>query len=108
MYEIIFDKMTQDVINEVESRIQFIIEDSDGELTHAEAEERACEAVLDEADDMGLYFMFEYILKKSGYWGRIHKDNPYREFEPKKSEAQSSFEQMMGVSDLSNLLKVRG
>lgn len=107
MYERIFDKITQDVINEVESRIPLIMDDYD-DLTHSQAEDRACEAILDQADDMGLYFMFEYILKKSGYWGRIHKDNPYLAFEPKKSEAQSSFEAMMGVSDLSNLLKVRG
>ena len=82
------------------------MEDCD-DLTRSEAELRACEAVLDAADDMGLFCMFEYILKKAGYWHKLDKDNPYREFEPKKSEAQSSFEEMMGVSDLSNLLTIK-
>ena len=109
MYEKIFNKITQDIINEVESRIPIIIEDNDGELTHAEAEERACEAILDQADEMGLFNMFEFILKEAGYWPyALHLDNPYGEFRKAKPEAQSSFEEMMGVSDLSNLLKVRG
>ena len=108
MYEIIFNKITQDVINEVESRIQFIIEDSDGELTHDEAEVRACEAILDQADDMGLFHMFEFILKEAGYWPyALHLDNPYDDFRQKKSEAQDAFEKMIGVSDLSNLLTIK-
>lgn len=107
MYERIFNKMLDDVINEIEKRIPFIM-DEYNDIRRSDAEERACEAILDEADEMGLYFMFEYILIKSGYWGRIHKDNHYFDFEPKKSEAQASFEAMMGVSDLSNLLSIRG
>lgn len=108
MYEKIFNKITQDVIRDVESRIPFIMDDYD-DLTHSEAEERACEAILDQADEMGLYNMFEFILKEAGYWPyALHLDNPYGEFRKTKSDAQSSFEEMMGVSDLSNLLKVRG
>ena len=107
MYERIFNKITQDVINKVESRIPFIMDNYD-DLTHSQAEERACEAILDEADEIGLFNMFEFILKEAGYWPyALHLDNPYGEFRKTKSEAQSSFEAMMGVSDLSNLLTIK-
>ncbi len=102
-----FEKIIQDVVCEIEERVPYVLDECE-DLTQSQAEERACESILNQADEMGLFNMFEYILYKSGYWHQLNKNNPYREFEPKKSEAQSSFETMMGVSDLSNLLKVRG
>ena len=107
MYELIFNKLEQDVVKEIESRIPLIIEDSEGELTYTEAGERACEAILNQADEMGMFYLFEYVIKKSGYYPyQIRNDNPYLACEPKpKVEVKYDLAEAMGLPDIPSFFK---
>ena len=72
------------------------------------AEELACDEFLTEINKISepLHDFVQYILWEAGLEVGSIKRNPY--CAPKKAEAQKAFESMMGVSDLSQLLSIRG
>jgi len=73
----------------------------------AQAEELACDKFLTDINKISepLHDFVQYILWEAGLEVGSMDRNPY--CAPKKAEAQKAFESMMGVSDLSQLLKVR-
>ena len=116
MSEQIYNILISTIRNKIEDRIDTWLDNNQetdccgnpAPTTRQDAIEHICEDMLDYADEMGLYDVFEYILHDE-YGIFCNPKNPVKQaLEPKKSEAQTAFENMMGLNDLSSLLNIRG
>lgn len=104
------DKLTKNLIKEIENKKRDVMIDNHGSISWREAEETALDEIMTDINNASdvLYDFVQYLLDKEGYdVGNMNK-NIFQQQKTEKSEAQTSFEKMMGVSDLSQLLSIRG
>lgn len=89
----ILSKLKQDLITEIEHRIDLWLEENDvkedacgfGKTTRDDAIDYVTEAFLCEMQDAGLYDFFEYIISKE-YAVKCDKNNSYLLLEQPKKE----------------------
>ena len=111
MSEQIYNILISTIRNKIEDRIDTWLDNNQetdccgnpAPTTRQDAIEHICEDILDYADEMGLYDVFEYILHDE-YGIFCNPKNPIY-LQMKKSEAQKSLENAIGIPDLSMLLR---